>query len=59
MKELFPGVLRIQIADYENQVIVGGPGTLSGAALRAALAANPILSTSLPQLSFRTLQRPR
>ncbi|MBW2272505.1 MAG: fused MFS/spermidine synthase [Deltaproteobacteria bacterium] len=59
MRDLFPGVLRIQVADYENQVFVGGPGTLSGAALRAALVADPVLSSSARQLSFRTLQRDR
>jgi SAM-dependent methyltransferase len=59
MKDLFPGVLRIQVADYENQVIVGGPGSLSGASLRAALARDPVLSGTLARLSFRTLQRDR
>jgi spermidine synthase len=57
MKDLFPGVLRIQVADYENQVIVGGPGSLSAASLRAAVAADPVLESSLKKLSFRTLQR--
>jgi len=57
MRELFPGVLRIEVAEYENVIVVGGPKRLSGAALRAAVASSPVLRDSLDALSFRTVSR--
>ena len=52
---LFPGLLRIEVAGYDNRVLVGGPRSIRAGALRAAVARNPLLSATLPRLSFRTL----
>ena len=57
MRELFPATLRIDIEDYDNHIVVGGPGVVSGRALRAAAAAHPVLRATLGRLSFRTLRR--
>ncbi|MCP5040392.1 MAG: hypothetical protein GY944_05135 [bacterium] len=57
MRKLFPGVLRIEVADYENIIVVGGPASLSGAELRSALARDPVLRDSLGALSFRKASR--
>lgn len=54
MRELFPGVLRIGVDEYENVIVVGGPRTLSALQLRRAVAADPVLQESLAALSFRT-----
>lgn len=51
----FPRVLAIGIEDYDNRVLVGGPGVLSARRLRAAVAASPVLGPTLPRLRFRTL----
>ena len=50
---LFPGRLRIEVADFDNRVLVGGPRGLSARTLRAAVAASPVLSPSLRSLHFR------
>jgi hypothetical protein len=57
MGKLFPGVLRIEIDEYENTIVIGGPGTLSAAELRATVAADPVLATSVLKMSFRTWAR--
>jgi hypothetical protein len=54
VRTLFPASVRIAIEDYENAIVVGGPGSLSALGLRAAAAAHPLLRETLPQLSFRT-----
>jgi spermidine synthase len=54
---LFPAVARIDVADYDNRILVGGPAPLGAATLRAAAAASPVLRAALPRLSFRTLRR--
>ena len=50
----FPGLVEIGIADYDNRVLAAGPASLTGRELRAAVAASPELSPSLPALRFRT-----
>ena len=55
MRSLFPGVLRIDVEDYDNRIVVGGPAAIGGAALRAAVAKSEVLRETLPRLSFRTL----
>ncbi|HEY5656538.1 MAG TPA: methyltransferase domain-containing protein [Myxococcota bacterium] len=55
MRRLFPATLCIDIAEYDNRIVVGGPGVVSGRALRAAAAAHPVLRATLGSLSFRTL----
>lgn len=54
MRERFASVAEIQVADYDNRVLVGGDAALTGSALRRVVAASPILRESLPLLSFRT-----
>ena len=56
MKALFPGVLKIEVDEFENVIIVGGPPGLSATALRKEVASNPILKESAKGLSFRTQQ---
>lgn len=54
----FPAVVRIEIEDYDNRVLVAGPEGLSARALRSAVAADSLLSGSLPALRFRSESRP-
>jgi hypothetical protein len=56
LRALYPARARIEVADYDNQILVGGPSSLSALGLRAAAAADPVLAPSLPRLSFRTLR---
>jgi hypothetical protein len=55
MRRLFPTTLGIDIADFDNRVVVGGPSVISGRLLRAAVANDRVLSPTLPQLRFRRL----
>ena len=54
VRTLFPASVRIGIEGFDNEILVGGPGSLSAPGLRAAAAAHPLLRETLPQLSFRT-----
>jgi spermidine synthase len=54
LREQFPGLLEIGVADYDNRVLVAGPADLSGRTLRAAVAACPELAPSARALRFRT-----
>jgi spermidine synthase len=54
VRALFPASVRIEIAEYDNVVWVGGPSSLSAQGLRAAAAAHPLLCQTLGQLSFRS-----
>lgn len=56
MRRLFPGVLRIDVDDYDNHILVGGPGGISAGALRQAVASNELLKGTLHRLHFRTLK---
>jgi hypothetical protein len=58
MRGMFPGVLQIEIEDYENTIVVGGPSGLSASELRRAVAGDSVLKGSLSELSFRTLRIP-
>jgi len=55
LRDHFPTLLRIDVAEYDNHVLVGGPRGLSGRALRQAVAAHPLLAGTLAHLSFRKL----
>lgn len=55
LRPLAPGLLRIAVEGYDNQIVVAGPRCLSGRTLRSAVAAHPVLSATLPALSFRRL----
>jgi len=54
MREHFPSVVSVETEDYDNQVLVGGAAGLTGKALRARVAEEPVFRESLPILSFRT-----
>lgn len=49
------GGVVVEIDDYDNKVVAVGPG-LGAPALRAAVAAHPLLSATLPRMRFRTLR---
>lgn len=51
----FPAAVSIDVAGYDNRILVGGPATLAARRLRAAVAGSPILRESLPNLRFRRL----
>jgi hypothetical protein len=55
MRKLFPKTVRIEVEDYENAVIVGGPASLVASELRAAVKADPILASSVSNLKFRSV----
>jgi len=54
MRRLLPGRLRIDVAGYDNRIVVGGPAGLSGRELRRRARAERLLTHALPRLSFRT-----
>ena len=49
----FPRVLRIDVAEFDNRILVGGPATLTARSLRSAVAASAVLSPTLGNLTFR------
>ena len=54
MRDRFASIVAIATEDYDNRVLVGGSGGLSGAALRRRVAESPVLRESLGILSFRS-----
>jgi SAM-dependent methyltransferase len=52
----FPRVVAIDVAGYDNRILVGGPLRLGGRGLRAAVARSAVLSPTLRALRFRTLE---
>jgi spermidine synthase len=52
----FRHLARIEIDDYDNRIFVASDGPLSAAALREAVAADPVLGPSLRTLSFRRVR---
>lgn len=55
MHDLLPQTLCIGVEGYDNRVLVGGPKGLDARALRAAVAADPVLAPSLPRFQVRRL----
>jgi spermidine synthase len=55
LRGLFPRVVRIDVADYDNRVFVAGAAPLSGRALRRRVAAEPVLAPTLRRLAFRSV----
>ena len=55
MRSLAPRVVRIDVDEYDNRILAAGPTGLSARALRAAVAAEPVLRDALDRLRFRTL----
>lgn len=56
---LFPRCVRIDVAEFDNRILVGGPPALSAHGLRAAVAGSPVMAPSLRALQFRTLPSSR
>ena len=54
MRGLFPSTVRIGVAGFDNQIVVGGPSPLTARDLRAAAGAHPLLAQALDGLSFRS-----
>jgi spermidine synthase len=57
LRGLFPATLRIDVDGYDNRIYVGGPRAIDARALRTAVARQPILAPTLPQLSIRRVPR--
>ena len=57
VRERFPAAVLIEVADYDNRIVVGGPAGLTGRRLRRAVEADPVLGPSCPALRFRSLRR--
>jgi spermidine synthase len=55
LAQLFPRVLRIAVADYDNRLLVGAGRDADARTLRGALAGHPLLAPALPAFSCRTL----
>jgi spermidine synthase len=55
MRRLFPATLGIDIDEYDNRIVVGGPSVISGRLLRAAVVHDQVLSSTVPRLRFRRL----
>jgi hypothetical protein len=55
MRRLYPATLGIDIEDFDNRIVVGGPSVINGRLLRSAVANDRVLSPTLPQLRFRRL----
>lgn len=56
MGELFPGALGVEVDEYDNRIVVGGPARLRASELRRRVAASALLKGTLPLLRFRTLK---
>jgi spermidine synthase len=55
MRRLHPATLAIDIEDYDNRILVGGPSVINGRMLRAAVARDRVLSSTVSRLRFRRL----
>ncbi len=53
----FPALLRIDVADYDNRILVGAFSSATASALRAAAGVHPVTAGILSRFSFRTLPR--
>ena len=55
LAERFPRVAEIAVAEHDNRIYVAGSGSrVAAAALRRAVAGDPLLAPTLPRLRFRT-----
>jgi spermidine synthase len=54
----FRSLLRIDVEDYDNRILVASDAPIDARTLRARVAASSVLHASLPLLRFRTVQRP-
>lgn len=56
MRGLLASILRIDVQDYDNRIVVGASFPLSGLALRSAVRRSPVLKTTAGQLRIRALR---
>jgi spermidine synthase len=54
LRELLPATVRIEVEEYDNRILVGGPAGLTGRGLRERARAEPLLEETFPRLAFRT-----
>ena len=59
MRRLFPATIGIEIEDFDNRVVVGGPAVINGRMLRAAVGTDRVLAPTLPRLRFRSVSGSR
>jgi spermidine synthase len=52
LKQRFPGVARITIRGFQNQIFVAREAPVHARALRRAVAHDPVLAPTLPRLKF-------
>ncbi|MFP6640453.1 MAG: methyltransferase domain-containing protein [Myxococcota bacterium] len=57
LRARFPGLLSLEVDDYENRVFVAGPARLDARTLRAAVARDPVLGESVETMHFRDARR--
>jgi len=55
MRRLYPATLGIEVADFDNRIVVGGPSVISGRMLRTAVSHDRVLAPTLPRLRFRSV----
>jgi len=53
LHDLFPRTLRIDVDEYDNRILIGGPRGLDARALRAAVTSQPVLTRALQRFSIR------
>jgi spermidine synthase len=53
LRELAPALVRIDVENFDNRVLVAGPRGLTGRALRSAVGAHRMMNGAVDHLSFR------
>lgn len=59
MCRLYPATVGIEVEDYDNRIVVGGPSVINGRMLRSAVSRDRVLAPALPRLKFRRFSGPR
>lgn len=54
----FPHVLRLELKEYDNRVLVAGASLPTARELRSAIGRSPVLAPTLGELTVRTVIRP-
>ena len=54
-----PSVVQLEVADFDNRILVGGPEGLAASPLRRAIAGSAVLRDTLAVLRLRTLRARR
>ena len=57
LRARFPGLLSVDVEDYENRIYVAGSESLDARTLRAAVVADAVLGASAPFMRFRDATR--